>query len=287
MDKVSITIKILILSLIHLIFLIRPHLFIPTLIFYVNGLFLSKNSINYLEIILLLLISSFAYVLNQIYDIESDKINKKIFILTEKKISISAAKTFSFLLLILSLFFSIFMENRWLFLGLIILSVFYSIKPFSFKDKPILDLITNSIGYGFFVFSIGYKEISKESLIFILIMSSSYLMTAIMDYEGDKKTNKITTPVFIGIYNSQLISILILIISFIIAPYGYIKLACISSLIFLFFDYYKLALAVPSLILLIYPSIKGYFEILILSIIFLLASEIYYRIFFKKSHFTI
>jgi len=267
--------------------LIRPHLFIPTLIFYVNGLFLSKNYINYLEVILLLLISSFAYVLNQIYDIESDKINNKILILTENKISISTAKLFSLLLLIVGSFFSIFMENRWLFLGLIILSILYSLKPFSFKDRPILDLITNSVGYGFFVFSIGYKEISKESLIFILIMSSAYIITAMMDYEGDKKTNKITTPVYIGIYKSQLISILILIISFIIAPYEYIKLACILSLIFLFFDYYKLALAVPSLILLVYPSIKGYFEILILSLIFFLASEIYYRIFFKKSHFSV
>lgn len=273
------------MSLIHLIFLTRPHLFIPTLIFYVNGLFLSKNPINYLELTLLILISSFAYVLNQIYDIESDKINKKIFILTENKISISSAKKFSFFLLILSLLFSMFVENRWLFLGLIALSILYSLKPFSFKDKPILDVITNSIGYGFFVFSIGYKEISKESLIFILIMSSAYLITAIMDYEGDKKSNKITTPVYIGIFNSLLISILILIISFIIAPYGYIKLACILSLIFLAFDYYKLALAVPSLILLIYPSIKGYFEIFALSVIFLLSSEIYYRIFFKKSHF--
>ena len=274
------------MSLIHLIFLTRPHLFIPTLIFYVNGLFLSRNDINYFELILLLLVSSFAYVLNQIYDIESDRINNKIFILTENKVSISLAKKFAFFLFILSLIFSLFVENKLLFIGLIILSIVYSVKPFNFKDKPFLDLITNSIGYGFFVFSIGYKEISKESLIFILIMSSAYLITTIMDYEGDKKANKITTSVYIGTYNSQLLSILILIICFIISPYEYIKLACILSFIFLIFDYYKLALAVPSLILLVYPSIKGYFGILILAVIFLLISEIYYRIFFKKSHFT-
>jgi len=273
--------------LIHLIFLTRPHLFIPTLIFYLNGLYLSNNQINYFEIFVLFLISSFAYVINQISDIETDKINNKVLILTQNKVSLNLAKKFSIILFILSFILSILSEKRIYFISLIILSILYSLKPFSFKDKPFLDLIINSIGYGFLVFTIGYNSISSKSLIFILIMACAFIMTTILDYEGDKKVNKITTAVYLGIYKAKIIALIGLLIGFFISFENYIKLAFLLSFIFLAIDEIKLSLGIGILILLIYPSINGYYEILIISIILIMISEIYYRIVFKKSHFSL
>ncbi len=172
-------------------------------------------------------------------------------------------------------------------MSLILLSILYSLKPFSFKDRPFLDLITNAIGYGFLVFTIGYGSVSKESLIFVLIMACAYLMTAILDYEGDSKTNKITTVVHLGIFSSHVIAILGLLVVFFIAQYNYIKFSALLSLILLSFNEIKLSLAIPSLILLIYPSISGYYPILVISVVIFIFSEIYYRIVFKRSHFKI
>ncbi|MEO0144768.1 MAG: UbiA family prenyltransferase [candidate division WOR-3 bacterium] len=255
--------------------------------FYLNGIFLSKNNINYFEIFTLITISAFAYVINQITDIETDKINNKILILPQNKISIKLALKFSIFLFILSIFLSILSEKKFYFFTLIILSMLYSLKPFSFKDKAFLDLLTNAIGYGFVVFSIGYGSISKESLIFTLIMACAYIMTAILDYEGDKKVNKNTTVVYLGIYTSQIMSIIGLLIVFFISQYTYIKMSAFISLVFLALNEIKLALAIASFILLIYPSINGYIEILIICIVLFLISELYYRLVFKRSHFSL
>lgn len=170
---------------------------------------------------------------------------------------------------------------------LILLSILYSLKPFSLKDKPFLDLIINAIGYGFLVFSIGYSSISKDSIIFTLIMACAYIMTAILDYEGDKKASKITTVVYLGVFNSKIIAIFGLLIIFLISQYNYIKISVFLSLLFLALEEIKLALAIASLILLIYPSINGYFEIFIICLILLFLSELYYRVVFKRSHFNL
>ncbi len=167
------------------------------------------------------------------------------------------------------------------------LSILYSLKPFSFKDKPFLDLITNAIGYGFLVFTIGYGSFSKESLIFMLIMACAYIMTAILDYEGDKRTNKITTVVYLGIFTSQVIAIIGLLVVFFIAPYNYIKFSALLSIILLSLNEIKLSLALSSLILMIYPSLSGYYPILAIGFVIFISSEIYYRIVFKRSHFKI
>lgn len=270
------------LNFFHYIFLTRPHLFIPVLIFYLNGLYLSQREINYLEIITLFFIGAYAYVINQIYDIESDRINNKVLILHSNKLSINQAKNFSILLLILSFILSIFQQSKIYYLFLILLSFLYSIKPISFKDKPILDLLTNSIGYGFLVFTIGYGSISSESLIFVLIMACAYIITAILDYEGDKKANKNTTVVSIGIFHSQMLCIIGLLIGFFISNEIYIKIAFFLSFLFLALDEYKLSLGIPLSILLIYPSIYSYIEILIISIFLFLSSELYYRLVFKR-----
>jgi 4-hydroxybenzoate polyprenyltransferase len=272
--------------LIHYIFLTRPHLFIPTLIFYFNGLFLGGKKVNYIEILGLISISAFAYVLNQIFDINTDRLNNKVLILTINKISLKGTYIFCAFLLLLSILFSVLQNNKILFFILLILSVLYSLHPFKFKDRPFLDLISNSIGYGFLVFSIGYNKISLISMIFVIMMASAYMMTAILDYEGDKKAGKTTTVVFCGIKRSLIITTILLIVDFLISfKFQYIQLSVLISIFFLLLKNIKYALAFPSLILLIYPSLNGYFEVIVLSLILFLSSEIYYRLTFKRSHF--
>ncbi|MCS7244503.1 MAG: hypothetical protein RMJ38_00005, partial [candidate division WOR-3 bacterium] len=104
----------------------------------------------------------------------------------------------------------------------------------------------------------------------------------ILDYEGDKRVNKNTTVVSIGIFLSQLLSMIGLLIGFFISSEIYIKTAFFLSFLFLSLDEYKLSIGIPLLILLVYPSIHGYIEILIISILLFLASEIYYRLVFKR-----
>jgi len=97
------------------------------------------------------------YIVNQIVDRESDRLNKKLFLIPLGIIPIKLALSVFGILVIVS--FSITFTYGmiyliFLFLSLI-LGLLYSIAPFRFKGRPIIDILSNAIGYGILAFGVG------------------------------------------------------------------------------------------------------------------------------------
>jgi len=148
-----------------------------------------------------------AYILNQIYDLESDQINNKVFFLPRGIISVPAARLEAAVLVIISMVLSLWLSRQY-FAGILVallLGIFYSMPPIKLKARPILDLIANSFGYGLVGFSLGWMTGSSFSTLalaravpYIFAIGAVFVNTTIPDIEGDRRTNNITTAVFLG-----------------------------------------------------------------------------------------
>jgi len=216
------------------IFLTRPTLILPGwgffILGYLHGLNLMgnlsptiqipKDARFWIAIISATLISAYVYVLNQIFDVESDRKNEKLFLLPRGYISLKSAWIFSAVLAILSFIFGIFVGWEYLillFFGFVV-GTFYSLPPFRFKGRPILDMLSNAVGYAVLNLGAGFVssgmhiwEISKIFLPYFFSVCALYLNTTIPDIPGDREEKLITTGVFLGErLSSTLASIMVL-----------------------------------------------------------------------------
>jgi 4-hydroxybenzoate polyprenyltransferase len=172
------------------------------------------------------LIMGSVYVLNQISDIDTDTINKKLFLLSEGIISKKNAYIFSafcvvagFSIIIFSGRFSV--NSLLLYIVSYIMGILYTVKPFEFKRRPFIDLILNGIGYGMIAPLIGFElaggKVDARAVIqtipYILSMSAIFINTTLMDYKGDKEVGAVTTGVFLGMKKSLFLSALLMLVS--------------------------------------------------------------------------
>lgn len=212
------------------IFLLRPTLFVPVwtflLIGYARAGGAGKMPALLCAFILYTLLMGTIYIINQIADRESDKINKKLFLLSEGYISPKNAYIEILVLLIIVLLISIPYPPlfKLFLLFSFILGILYSVPPFKFKGRPIFDLLSNALGYGFLNFSIGWmttRNFSAQtflySLPYIFAVGAVFVNTTIPDIEGDKKTGEITTGVFLGKNNALTLSTILIFSSFILS----------------------------------------------------------------------
>lgn len=146
------------------------------------------------------------YILNQIIDMKSDVINKKHLLLAEGLMPVKNALLFLILLLIVSAVIALRLPvlTRFFMAVSLILGIFYSLPPFILKARPFLDFLVNGIGYGFFNFAMGWlslKPYSSQTLIsalpYVLAVSAIFVNTTILDIEGDRKCNYLTTGVLL------------------------------------------------------------------------------------------
>jgi 4-hydroxybenzoate polyprenyltransferase len=159
---------------------------------------------TYLLFILIFFLVGAIYLLNQIFDIESDRINKKLFFLSEGYISKKSALIETVFLNFLSIIPAYFISWR---LGILfslglMLGFFYSVPPWAFKNRPYLGFFSNAFGHGSLIFLIGWSGkdfISAQTLFFSLpyffAVGAVYLNTTFPDREGDKKISKSTLAV--------------------------------------------------------------------------------------------
>ncbi len=148
------------------------------------------------------------YVLNQIFDRETDRINKKLFFISEGFVSLNSAIRITALGSVISLSLSFYLSlTLGIIFGLIlILSIFYSVPSISFKNKPWPGLLANGLGFGVLNFLVGWcinSEFSWEAILlsipYFLAICSVFLNTTLLDIEGDKKANKITLGIKWGL----------------------------------------------------------------------------------------
>jgi homogentisate phytyltransferase/homogentisate geranylgeranyltransferase len=154
------------------------------------------------------------YVVNQIQDIESDRINKKLFLLPQGIISIPTAWTLAVICAAAGLAIA-FTQGMWMFILFVlgfIVGILYNLPPASLKNRAAGGVTANSIGHGAITFLVGWlaakngQVMTAELLIPGLLSSLApgfangavFLATTIPDAAGDRLTGKKTFCVAYG-----------------------------------------------------------------------------------------
>lgn len=148
-----------------------------------------------------------AYLLNQIFDRESDERNGKCFYLSR---GIFPVRT---LVVLAAIFFFIASftfqrvegNQRILLLLALALSLLYSLPPVRLCARPFADAAANAFGYGAGAYLIGYSatrslglDAIADSIPYVLLVASTFLHTTILDVSGDRASGKISTAVYLG-----------------------------------------------------------------------------------------
>lgn len=202
----------------------------------------------WLALFLFSLIVSFIYIVNQIADVESDRLNNKLFILPHGHISIRSA----WIMAVLNT--SIGLAGAWYFFDVTMFVIFiagffvgilYNLPPAKLKDHAIGGAVANLVGHGVITYLVGWYAaksdvaIDRSFLLHALFVSLSagfanaavYLTTTIPDAEGDRKVGKKTFAVLFGEKNTAIVA----------------ALSCGLALLFsLFLDFNAWVMVVPS-----------------------------------------
>ena len=217
-------------------FIFRPTLFFPIWIITLSGLVAGRffngdpvwwsfqvNWRNLLAFFCITLTTGATFILNQLQDIESDKINKKLFLISEQYVDSSIARKIAIFSIIFSLISLLIINYKVLVLiciGLVFGGYFYNYQPFQWKDKPILGILVNYIS-GLSLFVSGWVMANnfqwvalKYSISYLLAWTSIAILTTIPDRAGDQNSAKVTISVRLKNRTTTLIAFGFLIISF-------------------------------------------------------------------------
>ena len=157
-----------------------------------------------------------AYVLNQIFDVESDRFNGKGLFLTRR---VFRPRTMLLIALVCFAGASLLYHNTHIIqhiplIAALLLSLIYSLPPLRLCARPWWDLAANAIGYGGLAFVIGGGAVSNDvmplilgAVPWVLLVAGTFLHTTILDVEGDAAAGKHTTTVIIGERRSALLSL--------------------------------------------------------------------------------
>lgn len=224
------------------LFIFRPTLFFPVWIITLSGLsagmvFNGKpvwwnfqiNWINLIAFIFITLATGASFILNQLQDIESDKINKKLFLISEGYIDASIARKIAITSIFLSLI-GLLMIDILVFISMGILVLFggyiYNYKPFEWKNKPFLGIVINFISglclflSGWALAGFGLSDSIRYSVPYLFAWTSVVILTTIPDRKGDEESNKVTISVQINNNKTILVAFVCLITSFLLSLYN-------------------------------------------------------------------
>jgi 4-hydroxybenzoate polyprenyltransferase len=224
-------------NLFDYIFFLRPMLHPPVWTIVILGYYRSPvKPESPMPLIGLLLLSSLAagwgYVVNQIADIESDRINHKLFFLPENFISVKSACIIAAILAIGTIAGAFCYD---VLIGILFtigigLGYFYSGKPFLGKNRPVTSTLLNGVAHGMMPFIAGFVGAGGRfghaaiySLPYFFSVVAVFIGTTLPDIEGDSATDKRTPGVVLGIRYSAVVMTLSL------------MMALLSGLVFLDF----------------------------------------------------
>ena len=174
--------------------------------------------------ILITLATGSTFIYNQLKDVESDKENKKCFLISENHISPDIAKRYALFLSIVPLIILFFMDFR---LSILVVLVeflwgyLYNFAPFRWKDKPIMGVIANLIG-GLLLFLIGWKmnnpikmEAFYRFIPYLCAWGAVSILTTIPDMQGDELQTKKTIAIWIGRRSTVWVTLIMVIAGFV------------------------------------------------------------------------
>lgn len=144
------------------------------------------------------------YTLNQIFDIESDRVNRKLFFLSEGLISLRAAWVFTVFLNIAALALGLLLGHAYLALtyGVLLLGVFYSAGSRPWKNHAVLGFLANVAAHGVIVYLMGVAFMGGTlswfwplAIPYGFAVGGVYLATTVADIDGDRAAQKKTLAV--------------------------------------------------------------------------------------------
>jgi 4-hydroxybenzoate polyprenyltransferase len=209
------------------VFLCRPTLMYPIWIFFLAGLWSGKQQAVKVENsapmdtlltgIGLTLVMAAVYILNQIKDTETDRINRKLFLICDGHVPVHSAYVEAFILGPSGIILGFLADIRagWLLAFLLMLAGYiYSYPPSRMKDRPVGGLLVNGLG-GMIIFTLGWIASGGEGV--MLPRSLAYfggygavmLNTTLPDIKGDETTGKVTFSVRYGIKNTVIWALVI------------------------------------------------------------------------------
>lgn len=198
------------------VFLIRPTLMLPAWIFFLAGVWsVQHHAIHPVRSFSDILLSGLAltavmgavYILNQIQDVETDRVNRKLFLISEGHVPIRSAWLEAALLVFSGLFLGFQIDIRTgLFLGVLFLLTgwAYNFPPARFKDRPVASLLVNGTG-GLLIASLGWVSgggtgwIPMRACVYFFACASVSFNTMLPDIKGDRVAGKITFAVRYGL----------------------------------------------------------------------------------------
>jgi chlorophyll synthase len=207
-----------ILKLVDVLFLVRPPLLCASSTFFFLGALAARraggtsSALALLagtipNLILFFLVTSAAFIVNQLSDVESDSLNRKTFLLPSGVVSKRAGVLFLVVVLALALLLSLRSEGtvrNLVWIGLL-LGLAYSIPPVRLKGKPVLDLLANVVGFAVIGFALGWLALRGagpmlyvRAVPYALALSAVFLNTCIPDEEGDRAVGDRTSCVVFG-----------------------------------------------------------------------------------------
>lgn len=199
-------------------FLLRPTLFYPIWTFFLAGcwggmkfgvgasVFAHPAGPVWVALGLSLVMGS-VFILNQIQDAETDRVNGKLFLIANGIVSLKEAYTEAILLGVCGLGISFWIDIRvglCLLVLLVLSGWLYNYPPAEWKDRPVMGIVTNAVG-GLIIYCLGWMTgggagiVPLRAAAYTLAGAAVFLNTTLPDIEGDEKTGKITFGVRYGI----------------------------------------------------------------------------------------
>ncbi|MCK5146626.1 UbiA family prenyltransferase [bacterium] len=220
------------------LFLLRPTLFYPIWTYYLAGHWSAKafghgeNGFHrsmglFGSIAALSLVVGSIYILNQIRDRETDRINHKLFLLSEGHIPVGGAYIEAGLLAVIGLLWGFWIDQHVGFVLLALLAISgygYNYPPFCWKDRAIMGLVTNAVS-GYVLYSLGWATagghpvLPMRGLAYMLAGACVYLNTTLPDLKGDAASGKITFGVKYGVKATARWALILEIATVIVAGY--------------------------------------------------------------------
>ncbi len=203
------------------LFIFRPTLFFPVWIMSLAGYnaFFRFNGnpvwwswhfdgLIFLNFVAITLAAGATFIINQLQDIETDKINKKLFLISENYVKPEIARRIAFWTIGLTLLF--FLLYDWqLFITMsgvvLIWGYFYNYKPFIWKDKPVLGMVNNfTSGLCLFLSGWGLAGYGQWKAFgyatpYLFAWLAVSMLTTIPDQKGDCEVKKTTFAVKFGV----------------------------------------------------------------------------------------
>jgi len=206
-------------------FVLRPTLFFPVWTISLSGYWAQQRfagdplvfapmielgafDLTYMFIIgLFTMIMGGVFLLNQLADVETDRLNNKLYLVANGDVSKSQALIETSLLFIVPLLPLI--KDRpdlviIMVFALLVTGWFYSCRPLVLKDRPISGALANLLG-GIIIFALGWKikgfmslDVVKYATPYVLGVLAVYFFTTIPDLKGDLASGKMTVAAKFG-----------------------------------------------------------------------------------------